>query len=360
MYQEKYSIFECGFHSFLGQNRSNFYISFFVYGARWLRKSHQCLKLSNSGEALKVWLPRNGTKAICKWINNPFAVTISKMMETEIGNHGSKSIIVVSLINTLIVVNEQRVNGSWWGNYRITTPNKKKCISHLRCTLMGFERNYQISALSNTIHTSIGSSSDNKKVVLRSSLENFKLDPWWVTGFVDAEGCFNVSFTENQNYKLGWRVKLRFQLVLHEKDKPILDLIKKHFSCGQISKNGKSSLQFTVQSFKDLGSIIKFFKKYNLHTQKRTDFEFCEKIYVIILKKEHLTLAGLRKIWAIKASMNRGLSYKLKLAKAPPPSNGGRGGVLSNFNKIPPPGGGDFAKISLSWSCSCRKTSSYR
>ena len=36
MYQEKYSIFECGFHSFLGQNRSNFYISFFVYGILYL------------------------------------------------------------------------------------------------------------------------------------------------------------------------------------------------------------------------------------------------------------------------------------------------------------------------------------
>ena len=50
------------------------------------------------------------------------------MMETEIGNHGSKSIIVVSLINTLIVVNEQRVDGSWWENYRITTPNKKNAF----------------------------------------------------------------------------------------------------------------------------------------------------------------------------------------------------------------------------------------
>ena len=51
------------------------------------------------------------------------------MMETEIGNHGSKSIIVVSLINTLIVVNEQRVGGSLWENSIITTPNKKMHFS---------------------------------------------------------------------------------------------------------------------------------------------------------------------------------------------------------------------------------------
>lgn len=31
-YQEKNSAFECGFHSFLGQNRTQFSISFFIFG----------------------------------------------------------------------------------------------------------------------------------------------------------------------------------------------------------------------------------------------------------------------------------------------------------------------------------------
>ena len=35
-YQEKYSIFECGFHSFLGQNRSQFTIKFFIYALVFL------------------------------------------------------------------------------------------------------------------------------------------------------------------------------------------------------------------------------------------------------------------------------------------------------------------------------------
>lgn len=30
-YQEKDSVFECGFHSFLGQNRTQFSISFFIF-----------------------------------------------------------------------------------------------------------------------------------------------------------------------------------------------------------------------------------------------------------------------------------------------------------------------------------------
>lgn len=35
-YQEKYSIFECGFHSFLGQNRTQFGIKFFIFGLLYL------------------------------------------------------------------------------------------------------------------------------------------------------------------------------------------------------------------------------------------------------------------------------------------------------------------------------------
>jgi hypothetical protein len=49
------------------------------------------------------------------------------MNENEMGNRGSKS--------GLMPVKEQRVDGSWC--------NYTKLL-HLRCTLMDFERNYQI------------------------------------------------------------------------------------------------------------------------------------------------------------------------------------------------------------------------
>jgi len=35
-YQEKYSIFECGFHSFLGQNRTQFGVKFFIFALIYL------------------------------------------------------------------------------------------------------------------------------------------------------------------------------------------------------------------------------------------------------------------------------------------------------------------------------------
>ena len=60
--------------------------------------------------------------------------------------------------------------------------------------------------------------------------------------------------------------------------------------------------------------MVTHFKKYPAHTQKQGDFELCCVVLKIIERREHLTLEGLRKIVAIKASMNRGLSEKLQIA----------------------------------------------
>jgi hypothetical protein len=62
-----------------------------------------------------------------------------------------------------------------------------------------------------------------------------------------------------------------------------------------------------VQSFKDLKVIIDHFKRFPLLTQKCADFELFSQIFYLMEKKEHLTLEGLNKILAIKASMNLGL-----------------------------------------------------
>jgi len=51
-----------------------------------------------------------------------------------------------------------------------------------------------------------------------------------------------------------------------------------------------------------------------LITQKRADYELFKQAIRLMEQKEHLTEAGLAKIVAIKASMNRGLSEELKVA----------------------------------------------
>lgn len=65
-------------------------------------------------------------------------------------------------------------------------------------------------------------------------------------GFTDGEGCFHVSVTGNNKLKLGWRIRVFFEISAHEKDKDILENLKKFFGVGTIYKLGEKSLQFKV------------------------------------------------------------------------------------------------------------------
>ena len=61
-------------------------------------------------------------------------------------------------------------------------------------------------------------------------------------------------------------------------------------------------------------TIINHFDKFPLKTQKQADFILFKYVVELMMRKEHLTEEGFRKILAIKASMNEGLSPELKSA----------------------------------------------
>jgi len=98
-----------------------------------------------------------------------------------------------------------------------------------------------------------------------------KLDPWFITGFTDAEGCFLVSIIKDKEYRLGWSVSPRYQINLHQKDKALLEQIKN--LVWSINKHGSESMKFRVESVKDLAKVLDHFEKYPLITQKRADYE---------------------------------------------------------------------------------------
>ena len=144
------------------------------------------------------------------------------------------------------------------------------------------------------------------------------MNPWFLTGFTDGEGCFMLSMglcPRNNKYKVGWRVKVCFQIEIHQKDNALLEQIKNFFDKGNLFiPKERESVKFLVQSVKDLQVIIDHFDNYPLITQKRADYELFKQAVELMEQKEHLTMEGLEKIVAIKASLNNGLSAELKAA----------------------------------------------
>lgn len=142
----------------------------------------------------------------------------------------------------------------------------------------------------------------------------YKLNPYYITGFVDGEGSFIITVNPNSSFKTGYRVKATFSIGLHERDLPLLKLIQNYFGVGSISKQGKNSMQYRVSSIKELGLIISHFYKYPLVSKKNADFLLFKEAYSLIKQGEHLSMEGLKNILALKASINLGLTEELKEA----------------------------------------------
>jgi len=142
-----------------------------------------------------------------------------------------------------------------------------------------------------------------------------KLDPNWVTGFIDAEGCFSISISKDNSKTTGWRVQTVFSINLHEKDIALLENIQKFFmGVGKIYSSREDTKQFRVASIKELQVIVNHFDKYLLITQKKADFILWMKAINLMSREKHLTIEGLQQIVNIKATINKGLSDELKKA----------------------------------------------
>lgn len=137
------------------------------------------------------------------------------------------------------------------------------------------------------------------------------LNPWFLTGFADAESCFTLSIFKDSSKALGWRVRTLFTIELHEKDIALLELIRDFFGVGKIYSPRSTIKQFKVTTVKDLQVILDHFNKFPLITKKRVDFELFKAAVSLISSKEHLSKEGFEKLLSIRSSLNLGLTSVL-------------------------------------------------
>jgi hypothetical protein len=138
------------------------------------------------------------------------------------------------------------------------------------------------------------------------------LEPQWITGFVDGEGCFHVGINAHPEMSAGYQVLPEFTVVQHQRDVQILHALKDYFGCGVVRNNHAERMAFRVRGFEHLQTIIvPFFRKHTLKTKKQIDFKkFCD-VLAIMEKGNHLTQEGIEAIRAIADKMNtKGMSVE--------------------------------------------------
>jgi hypothetical protein len=127
------------------------------------------------------------------------------------------------------------------------------------------------------------SSADNQQ-----ETQEISLDPSWVTGFVDGEGCFSISVHQNPMAPFGWQLLPSFQVSQHEDSVNVLNALNMFFGVGRVRRKSKLSNVFVFQTYGCIQLqqfIIPHFEKYPL-VVKSLDFKkFKEVVQSIHLKK---------------------------------------------------------------------------
>ena len=140
--------------------------------------------------------------------------------------------------------------------------------------------------------------------------DNVVLDPYWISGFISAEGSFDVRMPST-NSNLGNRVQLRFRISQHSRDFILMQKIVEYWGSGKIYKYaGKSAVSLTIVNFKDITDIIiPFLNENPILGVKLYDYlDWC-KIHSLMINRSHLTVQGIDSIRIIKSGMNRGRDF---------------------------------------------------
>lgn len=135
------------------------------------------------------------------------------------------------------------------------------------------------------------------------------ITPQNVSGFVVGEGCFYVEFGKDSKYLLGVRVRPAFAVELAEDDEAILRSMQEIIGCGSVyhldygryqkyhQKKWKKHVKYKVSNITDISTkLIPFFEAHPLFGKKARAFAVFRSIVKSVLRKEHLTNEGLKKI----------------------------------------------------------------
>ncbi len=129
---------------------------------------------------------------------------------------------------------------------------------------------------------------------------------YYLAGFVDGEGSFNVSLRKKSDYQIKWQVVLSFNV--SQRDLTNLLTLREILGCGIVKKrrDGVYSLDITTPQNVIL-KVIPFFKRFPFRSKKaKTNFAIFCKIAALMNLGNHRNTQGLKEILALRETLNEG------------------------------------------------------
>ena len=121
----------------------------------------------------------------------------------------------------------------------------------------------------------------------------------WLSGFVDAEGCFNVYVYKNIK-----SLSLRF-IVDQQEGLSIFNELKFILGTGSIYARKNNNYRFAVTKLEKLALFVEYFNVYILRTKKQLAFEKWKVVYYCVLNKEHKSPEGMKKLKELSLLINK-------------------------------------------------------
>ena len=129
---------------------------------------------------------------------------------------------------------------------------------------------------------------------------------WYLAGFTDGEGSFNVSFRPRNDYVLPWKVSLCFNI--SQRDPVVLELFQRQLRCGTMRQRADGVWYFEVNHLADITrNVIPFFERFGfLSAKKQRDFAKFKQLAELITSGRHLSRDGVAEVLIIRREMNDG------------------------------------------------------
>ncbi len=129
---------------------------------------------------------------------------------------------------------------------------------------------------------------------------------YYLAGFADGEGSFNVNFRPRRDYNLKWKISLCFNI--SQRDPVILATFKRYLRCGTLRQRRDGVWYYEVNNLRAIvENVIPFFERFKFRSaKKKRDFSKFRKIARLMVENKHLTIEGIREILKLRSEMNDG------------------------------------------------------
>jgi hypothetical protein len=131
----------------------------------------------------------------------------------------------------------------------------------------------------------------------------------YLSGLIDGEGCFSVSFTLREKMRHGVEIRPSFSIgqSINKDNFLLLERVRELLGCGAIRvSKGDNCYKYETRNLTEIRErVIPFIESYPLYSSKRHDFILFDRVCSLLARKAHLTPEGIGEVIELAFSMNQ-------------------------------------------------------